>query len=157
MESYPIDINPGQLVRWIKAEIEAEPGALNVTGSRTQSTKQIPRSGELHLGDEEREELSEVETIATLEIAPAHASEGWLLTVVVADEVGPRMAIADAAPQAEQEIDLGTFYKEFVRLGRGEANIIAEVRDAAAKDRLTRLIEAVETNRHAKTRPAATR
>jgi hypothetical protein len=66
----------------------------------------------------------------------------------VEDELGPRVSDGGTGDEAEQQIDLGTFYKEFIRPGRGSANVIAEVEDAAAKARMTRLIDAIETNRH---------
>jgi len=154
METYPVDIDPGQVVRWVKAECEAAPSTLRVSGKRTQVVEQIPLRQETHLGDEEREDLTEVETIATLEIAPVHAGEGWVLSVVVEDELGPRVSFGSAGSESEQSIDLGTFYKEFVRPGRGNANVVAEVQDSTAKAHLTRLIDAIETNRHAISRPA---
>jgi len=47
-----------------------------------------------------------VATIATLEIAPAHTSDGWLLTVTVEDEIGPRASGEGTTTEAEQQIDL---------------------------------------------------
>ncbi len=60
--------------------------------------------------EEERENLTEVATIATLEIAPPHGLDGWLLTVTVEDETGPRVVGDSVAPATEQQIDLSTFY-----------------------------------------------
>ena len=108
-------------------------------------------------GDEEREDLTEIATIATLEIAPAHASEGWLLAVVVEDEVGPRMPNEGGVTGGEQQIDLGTFYNEFIRPGRGSTNVTAEVEGPAAQGRLTRLLNTIESNRHTSDRGARTR
>ena len=71
-----------------------------------------------------------------------------MLSVVVEDEVGPRVSNGGTGGEAEQQIDFGTFYKEFIRPGRGNANVIAEVEDPAAKEHLTRLIEAIDANRH---------
>ena len=154
MPTYPLDIDPAQVVRWVRAEHEAAPSALRVSARRTNEVREIPVRRELHLGDEEREDLSEVATIATLEIAPAHASDGWRLTVVVEDEAGPRIPEAGAAMQPEQEIDLGTFDREFIRPDRGSATVIAEVEGSEAEARLTRLIEVIERNRHSPDRRA---
>ena len=96
----------------------------------------------------EREDLTEIATIATLEIAPVHAEDGWLLSVVVEDEVGPRLSNGSAGGEAEQQIDLGTFYEEFIRPGRGNATVTAEIADPAAKEHLARVLQAIETNRH---------
>ena len=152
METYPVDIDPGQVVRWVKAECEAVPSSLRVTARRSREVREIPLRKEAHLGDEERQDLTEIDTIATLEIAPPHAGEGWRLSVVVEDEAGPRMSEGNEAGETEQPIDLGTFDKEFIRPGRGIANVIAEVENEPAKAHVTRLVNAIETNRHADSR-----
>ena len=154
METYPVDIDPEQVVRWIKAEREAAPTTFRIAARRIRELRQIPVGSRTHLGDEEREDLSEIATIATLEIAPAHAGDGWLLTVIVEDEVGPRVFDAGAAAEDEQQIDFGTFYKQFIRPGRGNATVTAEAADPAAKARMTRLLGAIETNRHGAIRDA---
>jgi hypothetical protein len=144
MEMYPLDIDPQQVVRWIMAETKAAPAIFTINARRAADVQNIPVRQELHFGDEEREDLREVSTTATLEIAPAHAKEGWRLIVAVEDEAGPR---AINAPSDEQQMDLGSFYHEFIRPGRGTANIVAEVEGPAARTRLNRLLEAIETNR----------
>jgi hypothetical protein len=111
--------------------------------------RDIPARANTHLSDEEREDLTEIATIATLEIAPVHASEGWRLSVVLEDELGPRVSNGGGTgEEGEQQIDFGTFYKEFIRTRRGNATVIAESENSAAKTHLTRLISAIETNRH---------
>jgi hypothetical protein len=149
MQTFPVDIDPEQIVRWVMAERKAAPSSLRTLARRGAEIREIPSRREYHLGDEEREDLSEVATVATLEIAPIHASEGWLLTVVVEDEAGPRLAGKDSGVGGEQTIDLGTFYSEFMRPGRGTASVVAEVEDSAAEGRLNKLLNAIETNRHA--------
>lgn len=155
MEIYPVDVDPGQVVRWVKAECEAAPSSLRVTARRSREAREIPLRQEAHLGDEERQDLTEIDTIATLEIAPVHASEGWRLSVVVEDEAGPRVSEASESGEIEQQIDLGTFDREFIRPGRGVANVIAEVENESAREHVMRLVSAIETNRHAKRSPAS--
>ena len=157
METYPVDIDPGQVARWVKAECEVAPSTLKISARRRREVREIPVLAETHLGDEEREDLTEIATIATLEITPVHASDGWLLSIVVEDEVGPRVSNGGTGDETEQQIDFGTFYKEFIRPGRGNANVIAEVEDPAAKQHLARLINAIESNRHGADRGASRR
>ena len=90
MEPFPVDIDPKQIVRWLIAEHRITPSSLKIAARRTTEVREIPARAELHLGDEEREDLSEVATVATLEITPAHPSDGWLMTISVEDEIGPR-------------------------------------------------------------------
>ena len=148
METYPVDLDAGQILRWVMAEQRADPSMFRITARRATEVREIPARQELHLGDEEREDLREIATIATVEIAPFHIHEGWRLTIVVEDEAGPRMPARRAAIGGEEEIDLDAFYKEFIRPGRGDANVTAEAEDLAAKARLTRLLNTIETNRH---------
>ncbi len=155
VQTIPIDIDPGQLVHWLEVECAIAPSIFKITGSRSRSTQDIPVRSELHLGDIEREDLSEVEMIGTLEITPAHDSGGWRLSVVVEDELGPRLLDGSAGDWPEQAIDLGTFAKEFIRSGRGTASVFAEVEDAAAVDRVQQLINMIEADRHpSSSRPA---
>ena len=155
METYPVDIDPGQVARWVKAECEITPSAFRVSPRRSREVREIAVRAETHLGDTEREDLTEIATIATLDIAPLHPSDGWLLSIVVEDELGPRVSNGGTGDEAEEQIDLGTFYKEFIRPGRGNANVIAEVENPVAKEHLTRLIETIETNRHGANRGAS--
>lgn len=148
MWTYPLDIDPVQVVRWIMAEHQAAPSRFRILARRAAEVRDIPPRRELHLGDEERENLTEVDTIATLEIAPAHASEGWLLIVEVEDEAGPRLPERDAPAEGERQIDLRSFYDEFIRPGRGIANVTAEVDDDAAELRVNELVSNIEKNRH---------
>jgi hypothetical protein len=146
MYTYPVDIDPEQIVRWVMAEHQTAPSTLKTVARRTTEVRELPVRRELHLGDQEREDLSEVATIATLEIAPVPASDGWLLSVVVEDEIGARVPDTDVEP--EQQIDLGSFYSQFMRPGRGTASVVAEVENPAAEARMTRLLDLIEKNRH---------
>jgi hypothetical protein len=147
-ESYPVDVHPAQIVRWFKAELAVAPRSFRVTATRRQEGRELPVGKETHFGDEERQDLTEVATIATLEIAPLHASDGWLLRITVADEAGPRIPDRGVPNGREQQIDIGTFQKEFIRPERGIADVTAEVDSPAAKARVTRLLNAIMRNSH---------
>jgi hypothetical protein len=155
MRTYPLDIDPRQVVRWIIAERQAAPTQFRIAIRRSSEVRDIPARNEFYLGDEEREDLSEVDTIATLEIAPAHASEGWLLTVEVEDEAGPRLPGRGSWAEGEGEIDLDRFYEEFIRPERGIANVVAAVNDDAAEVRLNALVSCIEQNLHGPDRGGA--
>lgn len=148
MQTYPLDVDPEQLIRWIIAERATNPSRFKLAANRVAEEREIPLRKELRLGDEAREDLSDVATVATLELAPAH-DEGWSVTVVVEDDFGPQFA--DDAPQenAEGELDLETFFEEFIRPGRGTTAIVAKAQTPAAKERLSFLIADVIRDRHA--------
>jgi hypothetical protein len=148
MEPFPVDIDPKQIVRWVIAERRIFPSSLKTLARRATEVRQIPSRADLHLGDEEREDLSEVATVATLEITPAHPSEGWRMTVTVEDEIGPRGPGRGTMVEADGQIDLETFNSLFIRLERGNTTVVAEADNAAAEARLSGLLASIETNRH---------
>jgi len=148
MEPFPVDIDPKQIVRWVLAEHRVSPRSLKTLARRTTEVRQIPARADLHLGDEEREDLSEIATIATLEITPGHPSEGWRMTVNVEDEIGPRGPGRGLNVADDEQIDLETFNSLFIRPERGTATVVAEADDAAAEPRLSSLLASIETDRH---------
>jgi hypothetical protein len=148
MEPFPVDIDPKQIVRWIIAEHRITPSSLKIVARRTTEVREIPKRKELHLGDEEREDLSEVATVASLEIAPARPSDGWLMTIVVEDEIGPRGPGRGAKVEDDQQIDLETFNSQFIRPERGTATVVAQADDAAAEARISSLLASIENDRH---------
>jgi hypothetical protein len=150
MRTYPLDVDPGQVVRWIIEEHRAAPSRFRIVARCASEVRDIPTRKKLRFGDEEREDLSEVDMIATLEIAPAHASDGWRLTVEVEDEAGPRLP--EKGSLVEGEIDLVRFYDEFIRPDRGITNVVASVDDDAAEVRLNELVSSIEQNLHAPNR-----
>ena len=148
MYTYAVDLEPEQIVRWIMAEREAAPQTFRISVRQTVETREIPERREFRLGDEEREDLSEVAVDATLEITPARANHGWLLRIVVEDEAGPRLGYGQTAVPSEQEIDIASFYQQFIRRGRGIATVVAEVDNSAAEQRLRKLLDDITVNRH---------
>ena len=155
MQSYSVDIDPQQIVRWITAEHKAAPSKYKITARRSVEPRELPGRKELRLGDDERDTMSETATIATLQIAPARPSDGWLLTIVIEDEIGPSASEGtETVDEEEQEIDVDVFQEEFLNPGRGNANVIAEVTGPSGKTRLTRILNNIEKNRHVSTAPS---
>jgi hypothetical protein len=148
MEPFPVDVDPKQIVRWVIAEHRVSPSSLKTLARRTTELRRIPVRADLHLGDEEREDLSEVATVATLEITPAHPSDGWKMTITVEDEIGPRGPGRGALVEGDEQIDLETFNGVFIRPERGTATVVAQADDAAAEARLSSLLASIETDRH---------
>ncbi len=145
MTAYPIDIEPEQIVRWLVAEQQAAPSLFRFDARRRVEVRNIAERAEYHLGDEDREDLSEVTTMATLEVTPAHRGDGWTLTIATEDDTGPRSSGAEAT---DQQIDLGTFYQQFIRQGRGITTVTADIDGAPAERHLNELLDAILVDRH---------
>jgi len=157
METYPIEIDPEQIVDWIMAERLVAPNEFRVSASRAIETRELPTKKEVRLGEVERDDLIEVAAIGTLQIAPAHATEGWRITILVEDEFGPRSLDESEASEEEQEIDVAAFYDSFIRPPRGNASATAEVENSDAEKHLNRLLKDIELDRHGSSRVSAPR
>ncbi|SKA35904.1 hypothetical protein SAMN02745126_05744 [Enhydrobacter aerosaccus] len=145
METYPVDTDPEQIVRWLLVERERGTTSLDVVASRINELESFADQPQLPLGDEDRDDLSEQVTVAMLEIMPRHAAHEWRLTISVEEDLTPSESDNE---DEEEEIDLDAFYLEFIRPGRGTVNVMAEAEDADAEADLNRLLAAIETNIH---------
>lgn len=152
METYPIEIEPEHIVDWVMAESRLAPHEFKVSARRAIEARELPTKNELRLGEVERDDLTEVATIGTLQIAPAHAAEGWLITIVVEDEFGPRVLDESESTEDEQEIEIAAFYDSFISPRRGDASATAEVEGPDAEEHLTRLLNDIELDRHGSSR-----
>ena len=141
--AYPIDIEPQQIARWLVAEQKTRPSLFRFDVRRGVEVSNIPERAEV--GDDEREDLGEATTTATLDVTPVHRGDGWALTITVEDDTGPRPSGAEAT---EQQIDIGTFYHQFIRRGRGVTTVTAEVDGAPAERHLKELLDTILVNRH---------
>lgn len=152
MESYAVDADAEQVVRWLILEQRNVNPVLQVNGRRTAEVWDIPVRIDWWMGDEEREDLGERVTIAILEIAPIHAGDGWSLRVTIEDDPEPGRLddepADDGALAEEESIDLATFYEEFILPRRGIARLTADVEGRMAQTRLASLLSAIETNSH---------
>jgi hypothetical protein len=154
MEAFPIDVEPEQLVRWIIAERQSMVPKIEVVTNCLKEARDLPLRKEFRIGDELREDVRWVVTIATLKVAPIHRGEGWSVSVIIEDDLGPQAPEDDGVEEeaGEAEIDVDAFYNEFVLPGRGSASVVAEVESPAAKQRLSRLLAQVLRDHHGKDR-----
>lgn len=147
MRSYTLEIDPEQLVFWTRAELAQRPSRLKTWASCGREVRKFEKRPEFLIGDAQEEDLNEVATVASLEIRPENAKEGWSISVLVEDE--PGMSIWDEdVEDGEEEIDLETFYNTFLQPGRGTVYVTALVKDAAAQARATRFLGDVLNDRH---------
>ena len=110
MESYPVDLEASQIVRWLIEEQRR--GAL--PAARSYVVEAFERADLDQIG-EDVADLNDVLTIATLEVRPANGKNGWVLRIRVEDRIGPRLPEDEDAPDGEEEIDLQTFEADFIK------------------------------------------
>lgn len=148
MQDYPIDIEPEQVVRWIIAEHQVAPSKFKVVARRHVETRELPARKELRLGDEERADVSETAIVVTLQIAPAHPKDGWLMTVSSSRTKSVRSAPMKMKRPRKNKTSMSTPSTKNSCAGRGSANVSAEADGPGGKARLTRLINDIERDRH---------
>jgi hypothetical protein len=147
METYPVDLEARQIVRWLVEEQRRGTLQLNVLGTRSYVVEGLEEQESQRLGEED-EGLSDVLAIGLLEIRPPAPKDGWVLRVRVEDRIGPRLPEDEDAPEGEEEIDLATFEAEFFQPERGTAEVLLDAEDAQAKARFTRVLKQMLNDKH---------
>ena len=148
MERYPVDIEAEQVVLWLLDEERMNSAGLLINATRTYQRQDLDQDQNTGIGDVEREDLGENAEVGVLEVMPRHKPSLWTLRIRVADDIGPAVPDDESVPDGPEEIDLATFYEEFIRAGRGLAEVSAEVESTAAKGSLTRVLDAMTEDRH---------
>jgi hypothetical protein len=148
VESVTVDIDAKQIVGWLLQEERIEPFDLLVSATRSYQRQEFSPEEEEELGDEESEDLSEINEVGLIEVMPRKGPGRWTLRIRVIDDIGPRMPEDEPIPTEDEEIDLATFDNEFIRADRGFVEVSAEAKDRAASADLFRVLEAIVTDRH---------
>lgn len=148
METYPIDLAPEQVVRWLLDEDRQHAFDILVNATRSYRPGELRGGLSGSLDDAERDELSEICEVGHLEIRPRREPHRWALRVRIEDDIGSRLPDDEPVPEGEEEIDLAAFYEEFVASDRGVADVSVEAENAAAKANLNKLLDAILTDRH---------
>jgi hypothetical protein len=151
VEPYQVDVEAKQIVRWLMDEERRRAFDLLVNATRSYEREELEAGEEGKLGDAESEDVSEISEVGLLEVMPRKEPSRWTLRVRVADDIGPRTPEEEPVPTEDEEIDLPTFYEEFIAADRGLAEVSAEVEGPAAKANLTRLLDAILEDRHQRT------
>ncbi|MGO9171340.1 MAG: hypothetical protein ACLP7P_05170 [Rhodomicrobium sp.] len=147
METYPVDLEARQIVRWLVEEQRRGTLQLNALATRSYVVEGLEEQESQRLGEED-EDLNDVLAIGLLEIRPPAAKDGWVLRVRVEDRIGPRLPEDEDAPEGEEEIDLATFEAEFFQPERGTAEVLLDAEDAQAKARFTRVLKQMLNDKH---------
>jgi hypothetical protein len=151
VEPYQVDVEAKQIVRWLMDEERRRAFDLLVSATRSYEREALEAAEEGKLGEAESEDVSEISEVGLLEVMPRKEPSRWTLRVRVADDIGPRTPEDEPVPAEDEEIDLPTFYEEFIAPDRGLAEVSAEVEGPAAKASLTRLLDAILEDRHKRT------
>jgi len=81
LETYPVDIAPEQIVRWLMVEGRLHAFDLLVSATRSFEPGALTGGASRRLGEEEREEVSEVSEVGLLEVMPRQRPHIWTLRV----------------------------------------------------------------------------
>jgi len=149
METYPLDIAAEQVVRWLVDETRMGRRSLQIRATRAYADDEIPNPQDHGLGQEEREDVTNVTAVGILEIFPTHRAEGWLLRVRVEDALGRRLPEDASVSDTPEEIELASFQDEFVLPDRGTTFVAVEADSDEAWSSFQTLLDKIRANKHA--------
>lgn len=150
MDTYPVDLDAGQIVRWLLDQQRAGRRMLQFNASRSYLVESIPlvQQQRRRLGDEEMEDLTEVTAVGVLEIASLRQAEGWVLRIRVEDVLGQRIPDDIQELQDAQDIEISEFYNAFILPGTGTAYVSAEAESPQAWAMCQKLLGSIQANIH---------
>jgi len=149
MVSYSLDVDAVQVVRWLMDETRADRLALSIAARRTYQRETIVNAQQARLGEDETADLGEVTVIGVLEVTPSPLYEGWLLSIRVEDPLSDRLPGDEPSAVEDEEIDLATFFEQFIESESGVIFVSLEAANDAARARFDALLSAILTDRHA--------
>jgi hypothetical protein len=147
VETYPIDLEASQIVRWLIDEQRRGTLQFNVAATRSYVVEAFERADLAQMG-EDAADLNDVLAIATLEVRSAGGKNSWVLRIRVEDRVGPRLPEDEDAPDGEEDIDLQTFEADFIKPDPDAAEVTLEAENAHAKANFTKLFNHMLRNEH---------
>ena len=153
METFPVDVEAEQAVLWLLDEQRLQDFDLLVRTTRAYQRRDLGPGENSRLGEVEREDLCENAEVGLVEVMPRHKPSLWTLRIRVGDDIGPGLPEEEQVPEGEEEIDLTTFYEEFIKTDRGLGEVSAEVEGPGAKGSLTHMLDAMRQNLHKHSKP----
>jgi len=148
MELVAIDLAPDQIVRWLLDEDRRDAFDLLVSATRSYQVGALSEEERANLDDTEDGELGEISEVGYLEVRPRREPHRWVLRVRVEDDIGPRLPVDEPVPESEEDIDLPTFFEEFIAPNRGIADVSAEVEGSTGKVGLNHILREMTTDWH---------
>lgn len=147
MTEHGLDIDAGQIVRWLKDDAAAgRRRKLDIRATREYATEPVANADEAGLGEDD--EAAALAAIGLLEVRPRDVGHDWVLRVRVEDVVGPHLPDDESVPEDAEEIDLDAFQSDFILPDRGMVEVSVRVETAAAKRAFDRLLKEMITDRH---------
>jgi len=147
METYPVDLDASQIVRWLIEEQRRGTLQFSITATRSYVVEAFERADLDQMG-EDAADLNDVLAIGALEVRPPNGKNGWLLRIRVEDRVGPRLPEDEDAPDGEEEIDLQAFEADFIKPDPDAAEVSLEAENAHGKASFTKLFNHMLRNEH---------
>ena len=148
METYPLDISAEQIIKWLIDEEREGRHGLQISASRTFLREDISDPSGSGLGEEEREDLTEVIEVGSVEVWPQQKASGWLLRLRIEDALTQRLPEDASSSEQAEEIDLTAFEQEFISKGQGTAFVAVDAETPEAWSSFQALLHEMQTNSH---------
>ena len=146
MLEYDPEISADQIFHWLKEELAS--GRQRITCRATCKYVADELNGEHVEEVNEDTGVHSMSTMATLEISPASAADGWMLKVFAEDVVGPHVPEDSSVPGGPEEIELDDFFTKFIAPDSGAVFVSVSAESEAAKAQFDSLLSEMTEDRH---------
>ena len=142
MEDYELEHPADVVVGWIVQAVKQGRAGL-LTNSWREYV--VDESFRPETGGYEETDVREVTAVGSLEAAPEHRPDSWILRVRVNDDLADRFPEdEEGAEDGPKEISLDQFWNEFIAPGRGEASIWVSASDPGEKAAFDQFLDELE-------------
>ena len=142
MDEYEVDLLPGEVVGWLRADAERAAPQLWVRASKTYVAETDFDRETYGVG--EGDDLALVRVEGLLEISPQGERGDWTLQLRVEDVVGVLPGGAeDEGYEDEENMPLDVFEEQFLIPEKGEVEVLVLAEDAGAWSRFERWLAAM--------------
>ena len=130
MDEYAVDVLPGDVLRWARADAAQSAPQFWIQASRQFTADTDFDREEYGIGEEE--DLVLVSVYGLLELSPRHEPGGWTLQLRADDVIGLVTSGAEGDYEDDDNMTIDAFEEQFLIPEKGEIEVIVQAEDDEA-------------------------
>lgn len=136
MDEYPLEIPPGEVLAWVRADRRRKTPLLWVRASKRYEVEPDETGALAQVGEDQ--EAVAVVVSGLMEISPRRGAGGWTLQISASDPEGLRPRGEDDGYEDDDDIGIDAFAADFLASASSRVDVVAQADNATAWRRCRR-------------------